>query len=392
MDTPKDNTQPMQKPDPKILSHLIDTGELSEFLQEMQIDPQTADDNQRVRAMSMHQLDPDLGWPRLIRNTQIYESMPSVNLIVEGIPVRLDMNPGRAASIRSSAFEKNGETCFLCELDEGQRGVTILDDRYIVLANPGITIPGDLTISATRHEKQILDGHFGDLLAIARRLYDYSIYYNGAMAGASSPHFHFQGGLKNRLPGERQIQSLPTGKDSGNTSLLSLIDRPDIEVYALHEFSRSAFLARSSDVAEFRRFLEYFYRQLAEVDRDIVNFPNVPDFGRRVNSIEINENEGRMNIMLQFEPGNGEYLAVFFTKLFNRPGCYFREENRILIGMAIKEALGVIITCRDEDFDQLRSHPEWIAEARRDTSLPPAMEKKLETAIRRYPLRNSIQR
>jgi len=98
-----------------------------------------------------------------------------------------------------------------------------------------------------------------------------------------------------------------------------------------------------------------------------------------------------MNIMLQFEPGNGEYLAVFFTKLFNRPGCYFREENRILIGMAIKEALGVIITCRDEDFDQLRNHPEWIAEARRDTSLPPAMEKKLETAIRRYPLRNSIQ-
>jgi len=281
--------------------------------------------NRHIRAMSRHQLDPTLGWPRLIRNHSTYANSPKVRLKVAEVPLLLHFNKTRSASLKNSAFENTKSSCFLCELDQGQRGILIRNERYIVLANPGITIPGDLTIATVAHEKQLLHGHIPDLIQIARELSDYSIYYNGAMAGASSPHFHFQGGLKNRLPGEQQIRNLLAGKSLPPLQLQSVVRTDELTLFRIASFLRTNYIVRTGRAAQLERFLETFLTSLAELDQSIRNLPNIPDFGSWIPSLDMRETEPRLNLMLQYDPVQAEYTAALFPKCFNRPSHYYRK-------------------------------------------------------------------
>ncbi|MCK4716782.1 MAG: DUF4922 domain-containing protein, partial [Candidatus Marinimicrobia bacterium] len=142
-----------------------------------------------------------------------YSQNKSVIISVKGVPVHISLNITRTPSLTANTFELinarySESPCLLCNLDEEQKGVLTLDDRYIILANPGITIPGDLTISSIEHESQLITGHFEDMIRLSELLTDYSIYFNGALAGASSPHFHFQAGVKDTLIGEQQINEM----------------------------------------------------------------------------------------------------------------------------------------------------------------------------------------
>lgn len=369
--------------------HLTDT-ELNPYFQELDIPLQKVNDNARVQALILQQTDPHKGYPRLIKNLATFSKSLSTELTVATIPIRLVLNKTRRQSLTSSTFEKQaGDSaeppCFLCNLDVGQRGVLILDGKFIVLTNPGITLPGDLTIAATQHELQLIRGRFAEMIDIAAILPAFSIYFNGALAGASSPHFHFQAGYKDKLPGEQQIQRLLAGRAVGNARLRKIVKGATMEVFQIENFLRSVQIVVTKDRQALLEFFDYYLQQLQIVSAAIKNIPNYPDFGSLIPSLGQKESEPRLNIMLKYYPDYQAFIAGFFPKRFNRPQCYFQKGRaQIVLGMAIKEALGNLITCRKPDYDRLQRYPELIAMAYQDTSITSEMEEVFFRALKTF--------
>ena len=333
------------------------------------------DDNIRTAALIKQQTDPDTGWRRLIDNMKSYSQNKSVIVSVKGVPVHLSLNITRTPSLTANTFEQSNarpseSPCLLCNLDEEQKGVLTLDDRYIILANPGITIPGDLTISSIQHESQLITGHFEDMIRLSEILTDYSIYFNGALAGASSPHFHFQAGVKDTLIGEQQINEMLNGKRIGDAHATELFKTNKIAVYFIRNFLRPCYVCVSKDKKLSIDYYDQIYSHLLNIDREITGIPNVPDFGHKIDSLGLDEFEPRMNIMLKYNPDSGTYMVAIFPKVFNRPALYFEPPGKqIILGIAIKEALGHLITCRESDFCKLKQFPEIVEAVYTDTSL-----------------------
>jgi len=356
--------------------HLTDA-ELAAYFRQTGSESSAVDDNDRILALIAQQADPRHGYPRLIRNLKTYQQGTAVELTVQSIPLRLMLNVTRTQSLTANTFEQPdvkmpANECFLCNLDIGQRGVLIQDNRFMVLTNPGITLPGDLTIAAVKHAPQTIRGRFQEMTEVASNLYGFSIFFNGALAGASSPHFHFQAGYREGLPAETQFRQLVASKSGGDAQLKNIFRNDQLEVYSVENYLRPVHLVVAREATELVRFLDYYLTRLTTVSKELKGLPNVPDFGDWVASLQQPEKEARLNIMLKYYPDRQEFLGALFPKQFNRPQCYFaRGAQQIILGMAIKEALGNLITCRESDFNRLRDNPQLIAQAYRDTALPP---------------------
>jgi hypothetical protein len=348
------------------------------------------DDNTRTAALIKQQTDPDTGWRRLIDNMKSYSQNKSVIISVKGVPVHLSLNITRTPSLTASTFElinarPSESPCLLCNLDEEQKGVLTLDDRYIILANPGITIPGDLTISSTQHESQLITGHFEDMIRLSELLTDYSIFFNGALAGASSPHFHFQAGVKDTLIGEQQINEMLNGKRIGDAHATELFKTNKVAIYFIRNFLRPCYVCVSVDKNALIDYYDQIYSHLLNIDREIAGIPNVPDFGHKIDSLGLDEFEPRMNIMLKYDPDSGTYMLAVFPKVFNRPSLYFEPSGKqIILGIAIKEALGHLITCRESDYNRLKQFPEIVEAVYTDTSLNSRLIDRLSGLIKSF--------
>ena len=297
----------------------------------------------------------------------------------------MTLNETRAPSITSKTFESEhakSQPCLLCKLDKEQKGVLTLNNRFIILANPGITMPGDLTIASVNHVPQLIADYFEDMIMLSKTLTEYSIFFNGAMAGASSPHFHFQAGIKNTLIAEQQIDRILAGLPVGNLELIPLKKSKSSCLFFLKNYLRAAYLIVTHDIKELNRIFREFSQCLRQVDRQIHNIPNVPDFGSFIASLNIEESEPRMNLMLRYDPGTAKYMLLIFPKIFNRPAAYYKSgPDQVIVGMAIKESLGNLISCRTSDFQNLLYSPELISEIYRDTSISKAMIDKLNGKI-----------
>lgn len=367
--------------------HLSDE-ELAPYFQTLDIPPAKIDTAARIAALILHQTDPEQGYPRLIRNMATFSNSLSTKLEVDTIPIRLVLNQTRRQSLTSATFEQTQggpPPCFLCQLDTGQRGILILDSQFIALTNPGITLPGDLTIATTEHQPQLISGHFPQMLQIAELLPDFAIYFNGPLAGASSAHFHFQAGYKDKLPGEQQIQQLLAGRPVGKAHLRKIIKRRRLEVYYLENFLRSTQLVVTREREQLAAFFDFYLAQLTAVSRAIQGMPNIPDFGGTIASLGEQEREPRLNIMLKYYPPYQAFIAGFFPKRYNRPQCYFQKgRSQIILGMAIKEALGNLITCRKTDYERLQKNPDLIRQAYADTTITAAMEEELIQRLKEF--------
>ncbi len=345
------------------------------------------DNNQRARLLYRHQQDPAVGYPRLINNLRQLALQISTDLTVSGIPVTLMYNTTRSPSIRADTFiyndDKKERKCVLCHLDEEQRGVLVLDRNYLLLANPGITFPGDLTIAATQHDPQKITSHVSDMLVLANQLYDYSIYFNGALAGATCPHLHFQASLKDRLIGEVQLQRLTKGQQVGPAYAVKMIETPELQVYKINNYLRYLHLITSRSAAAMQAFINYYLDILTLLNHEhIHDIPNIPDFGTYIDTLNEYENEARLNMMITYDISTSIYLAAIFPKTTNRPSSYFRlDEDRLLLGLAIKEALGLIITCREKDYTTLRNSPLIIKQAYQGISITDKMYARLNIRL-----------
>ena len=124
--------------------------------------------------------------------------------------VNCQYNPTR---IRSSAAKTDAASiakrpCFLCKENRPPEQESIdWRGKYELLQNPFPIFPQHLTIPTYEHIPQRIKGRFGDMLALAKDLPAYTIFYNGPQCGASAPdHMHFQAGTRQFMPIEQEWQ------------------------------------------------------------------------------------------------------------------------------------------------------------------------------------------
>jgi hypothetical protein len=137
-----------------------------------------------------------------------------------GYNISVQFNPGRITSSAAKVDAKSIEArpCFLCEKNRPaeQQGIPI-EDGYIILINPFPIFRRHLTIVSGSHTPQRIAGNFGTMLALARSLPEYVIFYNGPQCGASAPdHLHFQAGNRDssRLRWMLSVHNSAGGRDS----------------------------------------------------------------------------------------------------------------------------------------------------------------------------------
>ncbi len=119
----------------------------------------------------------------------------TVRLPRSGADYRVQFNPARAVSTRAKvdAASIAARPCFLCSKNRPAEQTSLDWEDLEILVNPFPIFPGHLTIAAREHQPQTLSGREEQMRRLSRALPGYTVFFNGASAGASAPdHFHFQ--------------------------------------------------------------------------------------------------------------------------------------------------------------------------------------------------------
>ena len=237
----------------------------------------------------------------------------------------VQFNPER---IRSSAAKVDiksigARPCFLCEKNRPpeQRGV-LFENRLTVLVNPFPIFRRHLTIPSEIHTDQRIRNNFDTMLALAKALPSYMIFYNGPQCGASAPdHFHFQAGNRGFMPIEKDFQ------DGKHATPLSL--KTGIEIWQWTSYLRGIITLKGNDRKKLVQAFNHFFDRFSEVQSD--------------------KPEPMINI-LAGHSASGWIIHIIPRKL-HRPSQFFaRGSDQILISPAAVDRGGVIITPRKEDF------------------------------------------
>lgn len=298
---------------------------------------------------------------RAFVNNQALSGMEVREFNIDGYPAKLFFNPAREASVMADISEEviRNRQCFLCEegLSPEQLGTSwhspASGEEYIFRVNPFPIFDLHFTISLSYHKRQQIEGHFGDMAAIARELPDYTIFYNGPMCGASAPdHLHFQAVPAGNMPSEviaRRGEHLEPVYNciSGSISRLNI-------------WSNGSYLLRSDS----RSDIETLFSRLMSC---------APTY-------DGTEWEPRVNILSWWD--SDHYSTLVHFRRESRPACFSAEDpkERILISPACVEMSGIAIVSSRDSFELLTAGKltSIIEEVSLDKKTAHIMENKLK--------------
>ncbi len=294
-------------------------------------------------------------WQMAHANYEALKSVQVKELLVAGIPYKVQFNPAR---IRSSAAKVDARSiaerpCFLCDKNRPEEQVGIpFKGHYQILLNPFPIFPRHLTITEVEHLPQRIATRFGDMLDLAKELTDFTIFYNGPRCGASAPdHMHFQAGNRGFMPiesgwKERIASAIHQSEESA--------------LYLLDDASRHTLVIESADREKVIRLFRAVYRSLP-----------LPE----------GEEEPRMNILAMYEERH--WIIFLLPRAKHRPACYTAEgDAQLLCSPASVDLGGAFILPREEDFRKITAQD--IGQILSEVCLPPtAYMEQLKATIAR---------
>lgn len=247
-------------------------------------------------------------WPLAADNFAALENVRVKEVTAFRTPMKVQYNPARivssAAKVDTASLK--ARPCFLCDANRPaeQMQLDLADEGipgYWLLVNPYPIFPRHFTIPAKEHTPQRIAGRIADMLAIARAMPNYTIFYNGPRCGASAPdHMHFQAGNSDFLP------------------IIKAWRAP----YAI-------FLKGTEEEIE-DKFMR-LYASLPIADGDA---------------------EPMMNILCTFHYARMTMIVI--PRLRHRPSFYgTEEEGQMLLSPASVDMGGAFITPREQDFERL---------------------------------------
>ncbi|MBO7419136.1 MAG: DUF4922 domain-containing protein [Bacteroidaceae bacterium] len=229
------------------------------------------------------------------------------------------------ARIRSSAAKVDATSiakrpCFLCKENRPPEQESIdWRGKYELLENPFPIFPQHLTIPTYEHIPQTIKGRFADMLALAKDLPAYTLFYNGPQCGASAPdHMHFQAGSRRFMPIEEEWQDR-IGEH------LAVVGQARLHLMSADP--RNTLL------------------MIAEDEHDAVSL-----FNLILQALP----KPMVNVLCYFE--NQQWFTFIFTRTKHRPACYFATgDEQMLVSPASVDIGGVFITAREQDFERIDS-------------------------------------
>lgn len=248
--------------------------------------------------------------------------------------VRVQFNPARIVSSGAKVDAKTiaERTCFLCVANrpEVQTGIDFGD--YEILVNPFPIFPEHFTIPRKEHVDQQIRPYFADMLALAKVMDDYLLFYNGPRCGASAPdHMHFQAGSKGFLPLVNDYFRLK----NSHTDLLVSTDK--MQLFQMKNYLRSVYCIETNHEQSAIDAFEKLYSSLTSIS-----------LGRE----DEGEVEPLMNVVCLYEDQKW-YIWVLPRKAF-RPWQYTAEgDKQLLVSPATVEMCGIFITPIAEHFERI---------------------------------------
>ena len=240
--------------------------------------------------------------------------------------IKVQFNPARIVSSAAKVDNKSlkERKCFLCAANrpEVQEGIA-WGENYTILINPFPIFPKHLTIPCNDHTDQRILARIGDMMAIAKDLPGFTLFYNGPKCGASAPdHMHFQAGNRGFLGFETDYLAADKKEVISNAgATLSL----------LSGLANAAFLIEAVEIDAATELFVTLYNAL-----------QIPE----------GEEEPMLNILCWSE--EGKWKVAVFPRRKHRPACYSAEgDANILISPASVDMGGVFITPLEKDFKKI---------------------------------------
>ncbi len=303
-------------------------------------------------------------WPMMTRGVDFLAQSEVREVKHDGLRCRLQFNPGRVASASAKVDAKSiaARPCFLCEKNRPaeQRGIDA-GDGYVFLCNPMPIFDPHFTVPTFAHQPQLIGACLPKMLKLAEQLTgDFTVFYNGPKCGASAPdHLHLQASPFGATPFEQQLINDSTpghrtkpghgpqglGRDaspfinwSTQTDTISLGLTADPEPPAI--------IIKGSDRPLVQQRTTQVIAQLAE------HFPADPE--PMLNAMALHTDD--------------TLHVVLFPRVSHRPSNFGHDPapTNVLVSPGLVDMLGLLITPRREDFDQLTG--EAVAKIYREVS------------------------
>lgn len=262
-----------------------------------------------------------------------HAALESVELRDLGNGLMLQYNPARAVSTAAKVDKESvaARRCFLCKENRPrQQFAESAMGTVDVLVNPYPILPFHLTLPLRNHAPQRLEGLYADMLHIAREWQGMTLFYNGALCGASAPdHAHLQAVEATGLPllGKYWQEEIACGMEP------LLVDENGT-LYNVTTYAVPLFVISARNVS---RSVELCGKLLAALP------------------CHDGEAEPRVNVFVYYTSDEG-YVTMILPRAAHRPAAYFAEgtEQRLVSPGAIDMA-GLIITPRREDFQAINA-------------------------------------
>lgn len=270
-------------------------------------------------------------WPLLARNYEALKNVRTRSFDLGGFTIRVQFNPTRIASAGAKLDSRSirERKCFLCpdHLPVEQERLPF-GSQYLVLCNPYPIFPEHFTIATRKHEAQLISPRFTDFLELARRLSEFTVFYNGPHSGASAPdHAHFQAVTRGMMPIDNEMDRILT--EGGST----ILDNPDGCLQVFTHYLRNGFAITTSHREKASELFKKVYDALPIVE---------------------GEPEPRMNILAMYQEGLWKIRVI--PRRRHRPWQYEAEGNdHLLSSPGAADVGGLFVLVRQEDFEKINA-------------------------------------
>ncbi len=284
----------------------------------------TTAEEERLEAFFIRQLET---WPLARKRYQELEGIKRRTIDFGEFRMEAQCNPARIGSATAKIDEASlqARACFLCRQNlPPEQSRLEFNDELEIRVNPFPIFERHFTVTAKRHEPQLIEGHFGAMLDLAKRYAGYTVFYNGPESGASAPdHFHFQLVPKG---------SMPLENDVAHCRKTLLFEDGKVTAEHIATYTRKNIILRGKKEEEMRKAFEETMKAMKDA---------VP--GKK---------EAMMNLFAW--RAQEEWTVVIFPRRRHRPWQFFAEgREHILFSPGCADFAGLIISPRQEDFERL---------------------------------------
>jgi len=254
--------------------------------------------------------------------------------------IQLQCNPDRilSATAKIDAASLQQRACFLCQAHLPAEQMSLdYNATFDIRVNPFPIFDRHFTVPAKAHVPQLINGHFKDMLSLAKDFPDYTVFYNGPRSGASAPdHLHFQLVPRHAMPLEQDVKNHT--KETIRPAFLwdpaspSMASPNTLTIETLPDYLRRNLILRTQDATLAHNAFEQILACIGQVTE--------------------NEPEPMINLFVWYEIDT--WTIVLFPRRQHRPRQYFATgEEQILFSPGCVDFAGLLILPREEDFNRL---------------------------------------